>query len=490
MKLLFSGFILFVLSRVAVEQAHGFAVTSSQGGARSTLLHRPRDVADVPASPASRRGRLLSTSTDEAEGIATKEPSSDRQSQILTPELSTWRIGLLREAVKEYNSTAARRLVQDLADLRRNGTDPLTLEAILDDMLAQGPDRTAGTGCVRQSVSKLRSWVLRRFFTRVSDRARMESLRRTLDLTTPPPNEDGGSGEDSDISSTDSVDPMPEQRRRRRRALVSLLRQLASPCDDEDVEDPEEDGRCAYRGGAGIRHLEKKASREARRQAQLGSEDLTTRRPRGLETPEYNVVSVLLSKKRGKKNRGRVEIRRYQPFSLCTVSMERPRPVDSYKTDATVSDPTTGGARAFGALAGYLFGKNDKQQAMAMTTPVISRRTTTEASSGKVMSFVLPSKFWSSLEGAPKPLDGSGVTLQQEIGGDRAVVMFGGYVSASETERRKEQLLSALADSEEWEAADEPITLAQYNDPFTPPWNRVNEVSVAVRPVQHQSETP
>ena len=70
--------------------------------------------------------------------------------------------------------------------------------------------------------------------------------------------------------------------------------------------------------------------------------------------------------------------------------MNKPRPVDAYQTDATVSDPKVGGAKAFGALAGYLFGKNQESTSMAMTTPVINRG----EADAKTMSFVLPSEFW------------------------------------------------------------------------------------------------
>lgn len=103
------------------------------------------------------------------------------------------------------------------------------------------------------------------------------------------------------------------------------------------------------------------------------------------------------------------------------------------------------------------------------------------------MSFVLPSDYWSTegLSLAPQPLAGSDVTLNRDAGGTRAVVMFGGYASQEEVARRTEQLQVALLQTPdlEWEAisTDEPVALAQYNDPFTPPWKRLNEVSIPVR---------
>jgi hypothetical protein len=66
-------------------------------------------------------------------------------------------------------------------------------------------------------------------------------------------------------------------------------------------------------------------------------------------------------------------------------------------------------------------------------------------------------------------------------GGDFAVVMFGGFAGKKDVEERKKQLLEILSKDSEWTAEpNATITLAQYNDPFTPPWKRRNEVSIKV----------
>ena len=60
--------------------------------------------------------------------------------------------------------------------------------------------------------------------------------------------------------------------------------------------------------------------------------------------------------------------------------------------------------------------------------------------------------------------------------------MFSGYASKKEAEKRKKELLSTLSKSDsKWKAVEDTLTLAQYNDPFTVPWKRVNEVSVKVQ---------
>jgi hypothetical protein len=101
------------------------------------------------------------------------------------------------------------------------------------------------------------------------------------------------------------------------------------------------------------------------------------------------------------------------------------------------------------------------------------------------MSFVLPSEFWKDggLDSAPKPLQGSGVSLQAKAGEDRAVVMFGGFAAKKDVAKRTKQLLDGLAKDKDWMAVPRSsVALAQYNDPFTPPWKRRNEVSIKVQP--------
>ena len=117
-----------------------------------------------------------------------------------------------------------------------------------------------------------------------------------------------------------------------------------------------------------------------------------------------------------------------------------------------------------------------------MTTPVL----TTGEGEDKSMAFVLPSDYWQeeSLRNAPTPLDNSLVELKREDIKQVAVVMFGGFASAKDVESKKEKLLQSLENDKDWMVSpeSEEFTLAQYNDPFTPPWRRRNEVSISVVP--------
>merc|ERR1712129_372520 len=101
------------------------------------------------------------------------------------------------------------------------------------------------------------------------------------------------------------------------------------------------------------------------------------------------------------------------------------------------------------------------------------------------MSFVMPSEYWSEggLSDAPRPLPSSGGTVSRKEGEDRAAVMFGGFAGRKDVEERERLLIAALEKDKEWKASDGAVvTLAQYNDPFTPPWKRRNEVTVLVVP--------
>jgi len=119
-----------------------------------------------------------------------------------------------------------------------------------------------------------------------------------------------------------------------------------------------------------------------------------------IETPAYAVLA-------SHESEG-WEVRRYERFAV--VSTNPNRAVES--EGAAISAPTMGGAGAFQALAGYLFGGNQEGERLAMTTPVISA--SNAAGEREKMSFVMPSNFWeeAALAEAPTPKEGAGVSLE------------------------------------------------------------------------------
>jgi len=97
------------------------------------------------------------------------------------------------------------------------------------------------------------------------------------------------------------------------------------------------------------------------------------------------------------------------------------------------------------------------------------------------MSFVLPSDYWEDEGKAPKPIEDSAVKVQKVDGCDRAVIAFSGLGRKGDVDKQRGKLIELLKSNGEWRAAEgAPIVLAQYNDPFTPPWKRRNEVSIQV----------
>ena len=211
---------------------------------------------------------------------------------------------------------------------------------------------------------------------------------------------------------------------KRRRALGILLNQLAM-----------NDG--------GVRGLELEALTRLGRNTM---EEMLERTPKGLETPKYEVVY----------NKDTFQVRKYDAFAVCSMML--------------MDQQQQNGPLGFQTLAGYIFGKNEGSKAMAMTTPVISSGfintgtgTGTNSNSNSVqpkkMSFVMPSNFWAengALNEAPKPLNGSGIELEEKGGGlisttdTVAVLWFGGYATKNEINTRTNELLKKIAEDNTW----------------------------------------
>lgn len=89
-----------------------------------------------------------------------------------------------------------------------------------------------------------------------------------------------------------------------------------------------------------------------------------------IETPAYEVL----------RKAGTYEVRRYKSFPVAEVAM-------SSGGGNSISSGGGGGMTAFRSLAGYIFGGNERQERMAMTTPVF-----TDTARSR-MQFVLPLRF-------------------------------------------------------------------------------------------------
>lgn len=149
------------------------------------------------------------------------------------------------------------------------------------------------------------------------------------------------------------------------------------------------------------------------------------------------------------------------------------------------------GSAAFRRLGGYIFGKNQSQESVAMTTPVFrevqpakrqseSIAMTTpvlqeELEDGWLSTFVLPSEY--TLETLPVPSDPE-VQISRLPGAKVAVVRYTGFISPKSITKHTARL-------QEWisqrglKAISAPRSAA-YDPPWTIPFFRRNEVHIEV----------
>ena len=102
-----------------------------------------------------------------------------------------------------------------------------------------------------------------------------------------------------------------------------------------------------------------------------------------------------------------------------------------------------------------------------MTAPVIS---------GQYMAFILPVGF--TERNAPQP-DGQQIEFISVPPRQLATLRFSWFTSSERVSRKTLELLSVLR-SQEISTEGEPF-LMRYNDPWTPPFMRRNEVAIQVQ---------
>ncbi|KAJ0028582.1 hypothetical protein Pint_36014 [Pistacia integerrima] len=209
------------------------------------------------------------------------------------------------------------------------------------------------------------------------------------------------------------------------------------------------------------------------------------------------------------------------------------REVESYFIAETMMPGKTGfdfngASQSFNVLAEYLFGKNTINEKMEMTTPVITRKSQSDGEKMEMttpvitkrltdedkwqMSFVMPSKYGSNL---PLPKDPSirirevpkkvvamvafsvfeetcaVVGLIKNTGSPGSFILgsssrslvarMSGFVTDEEVKRRESKLRNALKDDIKYQVKEgASVEVAQYNPPFTVPFQRRNEIALEV----------
>ncbi|MEQ1696421.1 MAG: heme-binding protein [Hyphomicrobiaceae bacterium] len=166
---------------------------------------------------------------------------------------------------------------------------------------------------------------------------------------------------------------------------------------------------------------------------------------------------------------GGYELRRYEPSIAAQTAMP------------TMGDTGT----AFRAIAGYIFGGNEKQEAIAMTAPVVMNAppvsekiamTAPVVMGAGTMAFVMPSKY-KSIADLPKPKDGR-VSLVQLPARTLAALRFGWYATPARFAAKAGELERLLA-RDGVKAISKPY-LAGYNPPFSVPFLMRHDVLIEV----------
>ena len=163
------------------------------------------------------------------------------------------------------------------------------------------------------------------------------------------------------------------------------------------------------------------------------------------ETPDYRVT----------RTDGAFELRVYPALRLAKTGM------------ASDMDGS------FMRLFGYITGKNERSESIAMTTPVIIDRKTGEGS----MSFIVPKATLD--KGVPQPKSEQ-VRIDDLAAGTFAVHRFKG-TSRGKDEKAALEALKAWCQAQKIEVQGEPL-FAYYDPPWTPAFMCRNEVLLRVKP--------
>lgn len=151
------------------------------------------------------------------------------------------------------------------------------------------------------------------------------------------------------------------------------------------------------------------------------------------------------------------EIRRYEASLFTSVKLN----TNNYK-DAS--------GKGFSVLAGYIFGGNEKNESIAMTSPVAMT-----LGDSMVMMFKVPEKI--EKEMLPKPNQPQ-VEFREEPAKTAAAIRFGGWTTDKKIEAYKQKLITAL--DKEGISYTNNFQFLGYNAPYEV-FNRRNEIIVELQ---------
>jgi len=154
------------------------------------------------------------------------------------------------------------------------------------------------------------------------------------------------------------------------------------------------------------------------------------------------------------KSFSKFEIRNYEATLFTSIKLT----ANNYKEAS---------GKGFSILAGYIFGGNETNEKIAMTSPVSMSLEDT-----MTMMFMVPKKF--RKEDLPKP-NQSNIEFREEPSKTMAAITFGGWANSNKIEVYKNKLKTAL--EEEGIPYSNKFYFFGYNPPFEI-LNRRNEVLV------------
>lgn len=183
----------------------------------------------------------------------------------------------------------------------------------------------------------------------------------------------------------------------------------------------------------------------------------------GTEEPPYQLDRTM----------GAVEVRTYAPRLAAQTEVEGEK-------QAALNE-------GFSRIADYIFGANVSRSSIAMTAPVVQVPASqkiamtapvvqTEAGANRwSVRFIMPAKY--TADSLPQPRDAR-VTIVQAPAQRYAVLRFSGSRTSQAVERRKSQLLDAVAGARLQTTG--PVEAWFYDPPWTPPFLRRNEVAAPI----------
>lgn len=158
-----------------------------------------------------------------------------------------------------------------------------------------------------------------------------------------------------------------------------------------------------------------------------------------------------------KKKYKQFEVRSYETTLFTSVKLS----TKGYKNSSS---------KGFSILAGYIFGNNERNEKIAMTSPV-----SMSLEDSMTMMFMVPKKL--KKEMLPKP-NQTGIEFKQEPAKTVAAISFGGWANDIKIEEYKQNLKAAL-DAEGLKYTNQ-FYFFGYNAPYEI-FNRKNEVTVELQ---------